>query len=767
MKDFFVYRIALRLTLPFIVVICVLVGGTAPALAGKTASVQIGFLGTQPVDPNTGSPIFFQNVLLNVIAVRINPHANAAPSAGSWQKIPVPPGIGGSNSLGELQIDLNSIQNVPELLNTAKVRTGNYRIIQLLLDPSNPGSLIPNCPGPSADGCINYPIQLSNSGNSINLAATPGSPPLITTQNGTLTSFVVQVSMMINKFPAAPGGAFTVTITLAPVPNPATGTIMGKVTVAPGSGTPPGGKIRKLTVAAQTIGTNTVIASAPIKGGSTKNCPAAPGGCFTLMLPAAGPPAPATPFGTLYDLTVSGGAATYGALRLPPLVPSGLLMNMTNFAVTGNQALGNITGTVSDGCVASKVISGATLQLLIPPDPIAKTKPAANFCIISPEQCISIATATTDPTGGFPQPGTVTTPTAFANVPILAKNANPYVMEVTAPGYDPLFVLAQPGNGTNKKGGGTCSLDGGTTFKACNLQMQTGYIAGGFPIVAPNPGETAQVQVFAEDHDTNNIESALPMPITISSNKGVTNCFEPGAVPNGEVCANFSLNVPPSIPIGAFDLFAATNDFYQGVTDPYRGHSIVAISDVPAPAACATVTITTPSNPNQVISCVGHGSITGNVGNANLGASVVLQKLDPDPPGMDDNDEVQITSSIVQNQSPTEVLATNRYSFCAPADTYQLQEFQLPQPAPGTVPTAIPSPSPVPGGNATVTIPPPPPAGGPSPTPVPAIKCPTNCSHPDGTCPGICNNVNTPLPALPTLVPAATPTMTPTATPTA
>jgi hypothetical protein len=761
-KDFFVYRIALRLALPFIVVVCVLVGGTTPALAGKTASVQIGFLGTQPFsDPILKTPIPFQNVLLNVIAVRINPHANAAPSSGSWQKIPVPPGIGGSNSLGELQIDLNSSQNVPQLFNTAKVRTGNYRIVQLLLDPTNPGSLIPNCPGPSADGCINYPIQLIN-GNGITLSALKGAPPLITTTTGALTSFVVQVSMMINKFPASPGGAFTVTISLLPVSNPATGTIKGTVNVDTSMGTPPGGKVRKLMVAAETIGTNTVIASAPVKTGQP----------FTLILPAAGPPAQLTPFGTLYDLTVSGGAATYAALRLPPLFPSAF-MNMTNFAVTGNQMLGDITGTVSDGCVASKAISSATLQLLIPPDNIVK--PPANFClptVANPTanlQCISVATANTDTTGAFPLPGTVTTPTAFANVPILPKKAS-YVMEVTAPGYDPLFVLAQPGNGTNKKGGGTCSLDQGNTFKACNLQMATGYIAGAFPIVAPNPGQTALVEVLAEDHDTNNIESALPRPITVSSNQNVTNCFPPGTPPDGIVCANFSLNVPPSIPIGAFDLFAATIDTYQGVTDPYQGHSIVAISDVRAPAACATMTITTPSDPNQVISCVGHGSITGSVGTPNLGASVVLEKLDPEGPPNDN--EVQITNSIIQNQSLTDVpaTATNRYSFCAPADTYQLQEFQLPQPTPGVVPTAMPSPSPVFDGNATVTIPPPPPAGGPSTTttPTPAIKCPTNCSHSDGTCPGICNNAipDPPLPPLPTLVPMATPTMTPTSTPT-
>jgi len=728
-KDFFVYRIALRLTLPFIVAICVLIGGTTSAIAAKTARVQIGFLGVPPAG--------FQNVLLNVVAVRINPHANVAPTNGGWQKIPAPPGIGGGFN-AELQIDLNSSQNVPQLFNTAGVRPGNYRIAQLILDSTNPGSLIPNCPGPSADGCINYPIQLVNA-NGITLSATPGGPPLITTANGTLTSFVLQAAVTITKFPTAPGGAYTVSIVLTPTANVAIGTVTGQVTVTPGmgSGTSTTGKVRKLTVTAQAIGTNTTIATAPVKAGILNCTAASPGGCFTLQLPAAGPPPPSTaPFGTLYDLAVSGGADTYAAARLQPLYPSGSIT--ANFAVTGNQTLGNITGTVSDGCIASTPLSSATLQLLVPPDPIAKTKPLPTFCITSPEQCISVATANTDPAGNFPLPGTATTPTAFANVPILAKSSKGYVMEVTAPGYDPLFVLAQPGTGSNKKGGGTCSLDGGVTFNACNLLMTTGYIAGAFAIVPPNPGQTALVQVFAEDHDTNNIESALPMGIKVGSNPNVTGCSPPA----GSVCANFKLNVPPSIPIGAFDLFAATIDTYQGVADPYQGHSIVAISDVPAPAACATVTVPTTTDPNQVISCVGHGSIIGNVANADLGASVVLEKLDPEGPTNDN--EVQITSSLVQNQSPTDSDATNRYSFCAPADTYQVQKFQIPSPVPTVVPSA--SPTAVPEGTpVAVTIPPPPDAGGPSPTPTPAIKCPTSCSHPDGTCPGICNFVNQPL----------------------
>jgi hypothetical protein len=713
--------------------ICLLLAGAVPAGAAPVSRVQIGFLGTQPVTGTQPIPLMFQNVLLNVVSVRVNRNATAAPNAGGWQKIPAPPGIGGSGSNAELQIDLNSSQNIPQLFNTSNVRPDVYKIAQLVLDPTNPGTLIPTCPAsPPADGCINYPLQINNP-NGITFSNTSGIFP---TATGKLATLIMQVSLNITKVPSGPGGVYTGTITLAPVTTLVTGNIKGQVTV---SGTPPTSKIRKLTVSAETIGTNTVIATAPIK--TDTSCGAtSPGGCFTLTLPSAGPPAPAMSFGSLYDLAISGGAATYAAERLQPLLPGETItVDPGTFKnLMGNQALGSITGTISDGCVAGKTISGATLQLLIPPAHLTNmtTPPAANFCITSPEQCISVATANTDNTGFFPLPGTITTPSAFASVPILGKNANPYVMEVTAPGYDPLFVQAKPGNGNNKTTVGTCSIDGGNTFNKCNLSLMTAYIAGAFPIVLPNPGQTALVQVFAEDHGTNNIESALRMPITINSNKNVTNC----SPPPGTVCANFKLNVPPSVPIRAFDLFASTIDLYQGAVDPYQGHSIAAISDVPAPAACATQTITTPTEPTKVITCVGHGSITGSVANPNLGASVVLEKLDPDGPPMDN--EVQITTSIVQNQAPNPN-ASNNFSFCAPADTYEVQKLQIPMPTASVVPSSAPTASPE-GTPTAVTIPLPPPAG--NPTPTPALKCPTNCSHTDGTCPGICNNASVPQP---------------------
>ncbi len=213
------------------------------------------------------------------------------------------------------------------------------------------------------------------------------------------------------------------------------------------------------------------------------------------------------------------------------------------------------------------------------------------------------------------------------------------------------------------------------------------------------------------------------------------------------------LNVPTTdtVPQG-FDLFATTIDLYQGVSDPFQGHTTAVLAGVPAPAPpsapglCDTTTATFPVD--QTIDCVGHGSVTGGpsgVANADLGTSVVLSK-----------DNVQITNAPVQNV--TTGSPSNSYDFCVPADTYQLQRLQLPVPAYSAVPSAAPSPV-LDTNTVTVTIPPPPlyrsptptatATGGPSPTSTPTpvatatpnVKCPTTCTNPDGSCPGICNDV--------------------------
>jgi hypothetical protein len=738
-KDFFVYRTARGLIIPFVTLICVLLAAAVPARAannGKHGLVEIGFVGVPPQTVINGVPVpNFQNVLLNIQTVRINPKASANPGNGKWQNIPVPPGIGGSGQSADLQIDLNTAQNVPQIFNTAPVRVDNYRIAQIVLDTQNPGTLIPNCPSSppigNNDGCINYPIQLA-SGNTL-FVTTPDNGILVSAAKGTVAPLILQLSMSIVSPPTTPGGAYTVNITASPVASSVLGQISGTVNVtSPGTGGASGAKVNKLTVTAELLGTNTPIATSQVQSGK-----------FTLMLPAAGGPAsPDSPlgFGTLYDLAVAGGANTYAAERLQPLYPGQSITVNPDFALTGNQTLGSITGTIFDACVPLKPVVGANLALLIPPD----SNPSAD-CLTNPGACVAVAAATTDNTGFFPLPGTISTPAAFNSVPELPKKAR-YVMQVTAPGYEPLVVQAVPGSSK----GGTCAPNAAATPGPCDLVLQTGYIQGVFPITPPPSGQSTLVQVFAEDHDSNNIVGALPMPVTVnSSNSGVV---------------GFTINVPPNIPVASpsasptpsvssFDLYATTIDLFQGAVDPYQGHNIVAISNIPAPAACATVTAPTPTD---MIDCVGHGSLTGMVMNPNLGTSVVLEKLDPDAPAGDN--AVQVATSMVQNQPPNQPASSN-YAFCVPADTYQLQKFQLPVPDPSVTPIA-PTPTPAPTGDpVSVTIPAPPllhssltPTPSPTPTtsgsqtPTPSatstqnVTCPTTCSNPDGSCPGVCNN---------------------------
>jgi hypothetical protein len=663
----------------------------------------------------------FQNVLLNIQSVRINTNVNAGPGSNGWQNIPTPPGIGGGNQNAVLQIDLNTSQDVPALFNTVPVRPATYQLAEILLDPNNPGALIPNCPQSpgGTEGCINYPIALTN--GQVITAMISGVAPT----KGTITPLIIQLQLMINQNATVAGGPYIATL----IPSQSTtalGTVMGPIAIS-GSSSGATGKLSKLAVTAETIGTNTAIASALINKSTNT---------YTLVLPAAGQ------FGTLYDLAVAGGGDSFSAARLPPVVAGGMVTG-PKFTVVG-QKVGNITGMVSDVCT-TKPIVGATLQLLIPPGDQVSPNTAIDCTnpAMAP-QCITVATANTDSAGNFPMPGSLTTPAQFQNVPVPpTKNTNgAYAMEVTAPGYDPLFVQVRPSTGAGKNTGGTCAAAGTSTFSKCDLVLSTAYITGMIPIAMPPPGQTTLVQVFAEPHGTNNIQSSLPMPINVRN-------------PNTSVM--FKINVPSLI--SSFDLFATTIDKFQGVTDPFQGHTISVFSPVAQPGQCLT---SPPVMFDQTLDCVGHGSIIGTASNANLGASIALSKLDSM------GNPVQITTAQIENQGSISPLSGSAYAFCVPGDIYELQPVQLPQPVPGEIPAVVPSPA-LTGEAVPVTVPQAPLVNGPSPsaTPTPKIKCPTTCSNTDGTCPGTCNTqfVNPIMIPPPPTVPFVTATPTATASP--
>ena len=734
------YRTVRGLAFSLAIALSITLAGFGSAVAANRAPVVVGFKGVPPAG--------FQNVLLNVVAVRLNPSASAAPTGSGWKKITVPAAIGGGGSAPpELQIDLNNSQNTPQLFNTGRIKPNSYRIAQLILDSNNPGTLVPNCPqaGGVLEGCINYPFQLENAGSPINVIALKGAPALVSPGGKkSLASLLLQLQVNVTNQPATSGGAYTVSITMTNItgPNLVLGTITGSVPSGPGSQQK---ATRKLTVTAEAIGTNTEIASAPV----TPDANGDGGGTYTLALPAA------NNFGTLYDLAVAGGKDSYGATRLLGLTPgSSIVQDFTKLSV--NEAIGSISGKITDDCNGNPV-TNATIQLLIPPLSNPKLTDGSGDCTGpgNAAQCVSVATATTDNTGHFPQPGTLVIPSEFDSVPILTGKT--YAMTVSAPGYD---TFVTPVNAVASGGNDNCST--GTSFVPCKIALSTGFITGNIPITAPQSGQIALVQVFAEDAGTNNIVGALPMPIIVRSSSG-------GNPP-------FKINVPTEPPGRTFDLFATTIDLYQGITDPFPGHTIAVTPNVTGPlppdgpGACHSAPAPASSD---TINCVGHGSITGFAANADLGTSVGLAK-----------DGVQITNIAVQNIGNTP--ASNAFAFCVPGgDTYTLQRFELPTPplpvAPpsSATPTQTPSPTPTPpliaptpapagspidepvpaapttgGTTATATssttpTASPTPTGGPTPTasltptatPTPNVKCPTTCSNQGGTCPGICNTV--------------------------
>ncbi len=223
----------------------------------------------------------FQQLLLNVVGVRVNPSPDLTLSIldPNWRTVTVAPGPGG---LGELQVDLNAIQNQVQVFNTGEIPAQEYQQVELALDDTLPGLITPNCPRGTAtnEGCLSYPFQFKTvtvlrAAISLQVAANTLAPLVIDFNPGSITP------------PPAPGGVYTINPSIT-VPNPAPllGAIHGTVT-----GLPSGGG----TVTALLSGTSTIVASSPVLTGK-----------YTIELPAQDA-------GTFFDLVLSGPGVSYAA----------------------------------------------------------------------------------------------------------------------------------------------------------------------------------------------------------------------------------------------------------------------------------------------------------------------------------------------------------------------------------------------------------------------------------------------------------------------
>lgn len=620
-------------------------GGSTPPTK-KNGFVAVGFVGTPPSG--------FQNVLVNVSAVRLNPNADAGPNDNKWVTIPVPQGVGQSISAkpGNLQIDLNTAQSLAAFFNTGQIPTNSYEIVEVQLDITTPGTLIPKCTsgGTGLEGCIEYPMALADPSQA--LTFTPITP--IEVSNTGLTPLVLELDLSIVAPPTVSGGVFGVALSMEVVDQQTyLGTVTGNVTNAANQGgiTPP-------SVGAVLTGTNTIIAAAQIKNGS-----------YTLALPAA------TGLGTDYDIYTFGGTISFEAVQGLNVTPG--VEFPQDFTVSGSPANGNISGTITDGCSGLPIV-GATVEILVP------EVSASTNCTTTPQDCIVVATANTDNAGFYPLPGSIRAPAPFENLPTGIE----FALRYSAAGYDPMFTTGSAG--TTDKTGDCPASD---TSNDCSFALDTAFIKGTVTLNnAPPPGTTVNVQVLAEEMGTNTLVAALPTLLQF----------------NGALTSlDFTLNVPSSI--GSFDLIATPVDLFAGAADPFPGHALEVASGVASSGSCAV-----PGAPTVVLgpmACIGHGSISGVANSPDSRTTVMLSK-----------NGVQLMESPAGPVAPAP--SGNTYSFCAPPDSsYTVQRFE----------SGVPE-----GGSQAVPV---------MPTPsAQATPCPTTCSFPDTTCPGVCINTAVPNP---------------------
>jgi len=619
------------------------------AIPKGKGTVEVAFTTTLSTT-NGAQPLqTFQRILLNVISVRLNPSndPNVSDGDSQWQTIAVPAGVGQVNVSGalatgftfggnfgpngavisfgqgtaEIQLDMLALTGLPQIFNSNIIAAKTYHQVELVLDPTIPGNVIPLCGGgsPTAEGCVVYPAQFSN----------PSQGPTIRTSTSydvtsqTVQPLVVQINLVVGPAPVLASNTnktsvlITPTISVPPngsasggvITNSALGTVIGAVSLPLTS--------TKETVTAEASGTNQIVASVPLKSD----------GSFSMNLPAAAG-------GTLYDFYTSG-ARTSFVVRSRQNVTQGSVLNLGTLTVP-SRSTASLSGSVNDACSGSP-IQAATLDLIVPDATFPGGAPNCN-ADPTPAGCVVVASATTDERGHYPMPGNSQQPPAFQTVASLPPSQN-YVLRVSSSGYNGWLQPVTTSGGLFK------CVGSGSNANACTFSLEHGQIDVTASLAAPNAEPALNVLVMPEDHGTNKIEG-LAMA-TIPS--GQTAATVPLLVPDA------TATLPATNPVASYDLFASTQDVFGGAPQKATGHAIPVASNMAGPGKCQSAGSATLSG----FQCGGHSSISGNV----IGAT-------------DQNTVVVLANNGVPIQSTG---PGPSFSFCAPADptaSYTVQHFE-------------------------------------------------------------------------------------------
>jgi hypothetical protein len=463
-------------------------------------TLVIALTGAPPV-PNAPFTPGFQSLSFNVLAVKLNPSTDVNTFQNqadpNWVTIPVAQGVGfndvgtvdvftqlatlfnlntvGPNPAGagtgpsEFQVDINQIQTVPQLFNAALVPASTYHLIELVLDGSNAGTVVPTCLENQAsmlEGCIASQISMVNPSQFLTTTSFEGfSVPL----NG-LATMVINITPVTGAFPVRPsfsGGLyqFSPGISLATsAPN-----FLGLVT---------GPAFGANKVAAELADTGQVVETTTIGGGQ-----------YQLPLPASAN-------GTLYDLVASGPGFAY-AFAHNVLAQRNITKTVQLDAAPAGQIA--LTGKVTDAC-SGAALPGATLEIVAP----APGSGANCTQIPLPTDCVVLASANTDDTGTYPMPASNFSLQSFNTIP-----NGKYTMVVSDAGYDTVA------SNISVNGGAACSAG---TGGLCNFALGRSQINGLVTISPPVPSPRAlNVLVTAEDHGTHHVENVALTTVPVGS----------------------------------------------------------------------------------------------------------------------------------------------------------------------------------------------------------------------------------------------------------
>jgi hypothetical protein len=686
---------ALTLLAPVLAILGLLMmsGGRPEAapVPRQKGTVEVALTTTNVVtSAGTAPALSFQRILLNVISVRLNPSTDPKVSDfdPKWQTIPVPAGVGASSGVGtvqtganfggnfgpngsvinlgegrsEIQVDMYALQNNPQIFNSFLIPAQTYHVIELVLDPANPGNVVPLCGqgSPRGEGCIVYPVSLASvpagSPNTVR-ASIPSGFDVVRKQTQPL---VVNIDLVVGPGPVFSGDSIVLAPAIDVIPNSSPQTPLATV-----KGTIPNPGNQEV-VTAELTGTNQIVATASVQTTNSM-------GSFVMYLPPGN-----------YDFYASGSAVGFVALS-NIAVPPGPGITPLVFPKPERHSQVTLSGVLQDACTGTGIPAG-TLELFVP-DSLSKPAPVCAMAlttgVVTPG-CVVVATANTDETGRYPLPGNGVLQAQFAAIPSLATGGT-YTLLATASGYNGQFAEV------TEKAGLKC-VGSGFTMDACSFNLERGEIDTTVDLGAPNTTNSPiNVLIMAEDHGTNKIEGVALGSVPVGAQKSApVTVFVPDS----------QATPPVTNPVAFYDLFAATQDLFAGQPTKNNvgpqatsGHTIAVTAGpggtgVAGPDKCTKTPATVLS-----LSCVGHASIAGTLSRvADENTQVVLSKADPSAA------QVQIMTTRV---APMGVANSSIFNFCAPADPapYTITDEESPPDAApsvvGTFSTTLATPSPI------------------------------------------------------------------------